>query len=115
MNKLRKNKKKSSIKLRDEFKKHEIDDNFDVFNKIKTDNNIMINKIDKDLILIEKSKNDNLRELFPIKYKERPYTARKPISPSFKPHRSMEHFTKIKGAKKSIFEYGDKNYLQLVF
>jgi hypothetical protein len=91
--------KKPNIKLRDEFKLANQEEVFDL-NKIMNENNVMINKIDQDIKLFEKLKLENLKELHPIKFRERPYTARKSITTSPKKYRPIENFVKtIKNAK----------------
>jgi len=86
--------KKPNIKLRDEFKLTNQEEVFDL-NKIMNENNIMINKIDQDIRLFEKLKLENLKELHPIQFRERPYTARKSITTSPKKYRPIENFVKI--------------------
>ena len=85
---------KNNVKLRDEFKPVTNEDNCDM-NKIINENHLIIDKIDRELELIERIRFDNMKEMHPFQYRERVYTARKAISPSFKPNKSMDQFVKI--------------------
>ena len=85
---------KNNVKLRDEFKPVTNEDNCDM-NKIINENHLIIDKIDRELELIERIRFDNMKEMHPFQYRERVYTARKAISPCLKPNKSMDQFVKI--------------------
>ena len=63
--------------------------------KIMSENNLMIDKINNEIELMERIRIDNFKEIHPYKFRERTYTTRKAISQCFKLNKSMDHFVKI--------------------
>ena len=90
---LKKSKKEDKITLREEFQvKQNVQENIEHQQLIKEAKDKMTN-VDKELELIEKIKKNNLKELYPILYRERPHTSRKLITDKKK--KFNENFTKI--------------------
>jgi len=80
------------IKLREEFmiKSNPQND----YMRIILENNDILNKINKDIEFYDYIKNENMRAINPLKFREKKIVKRKLISDNILPHKSMEHFIK---------------------
>jgi hypothetical protein len=95
---LRKEKDEDKITLREEFQlKHNIEEKLE-HEQLILEAREKMNTLDKEMELIEKIEKKNMKEIYPILYKERPHTSRKPINDKSK-REFNENFTKILSGK----------------
>jgi hypothetical protein len=96
------------IKLREEFmiKSNPQND----YMRIILENNDILSKINKDIEFYDYIKNENMKAINPLKFREKKLVKRKPISDNFLPHKSMEHFIKYDKSLSSTKNQSKNNF-----